>query len=256
LRATPDAEHEQPERSDGGPESLARDGARVLGTAADPEVGTSLIANARHELRSPLQSIQGFAELLASEAYGPLRTEQRTFVEHIVQGSLELGTIIEACLELAEHELSLSEVHRSRVDLRTLLAEALEQARASLELGTIATEFAENTLGQRARVDPAAMRRAMAALCTALAGGPKRPALRATLELDGDQQARFVLSRVGAAEGAPLLALETIAARRRTARGLLWLRLAQVLFAAQDAVLRVSEQSDRAEVRFRLSSRH
>ena len=30
----------------------------------------ALVSSARHELRAPLQSIQGFAELLATEAYG------------------------------------------------------------------------------------------------------------------------------------------------------------------------------------------
>jgi signal transduction histidine kinase len=73
-------------------DALLRDGARALAPLAGDDTVYSLLASARHELRSPLQSIQGFAELLSSESYGPLGEEQHTFVQHILQGSVELGS--------------------------------------------------------------------------------------------------------------------------------------------------------------------
>lgn len=263
MRAAPDPERDPHDRDD---ESSGRSGVRspvATKPAAPSDDGMvpALLANARHELRSPLQSIQGFAELLASEAYGKLSTEQHTFVEHIVQSSLDLGGIVDACVELAERELSGPEQQTQRVNVHTLLGEALEQVRSKAQL-SISVRFDDDTTGGRAKLDPAIVRRALSALCGALAGADK--ALEATLVRDDDDVLTFRLARrsvatshaSGAATPINWLTVPQLIERRRTARGILWLRLAQLLLAAQDATLRVGEAGDRAEVRFRPSSQH
>jgi hypothetical protein len=226
----------------------------------------SLLASARHELRSPLQSIQGFAELLSSESYGPLGDEQHTFVQHILQGSVELGSVVEACLELAEVELIGRLMEPVRTDLRSALTDALDPTRNGTTC-TIDAQFAPATLTALARFDRAVLRRSVYALLTALSTGPNK-AFQARVELI-QEHGRLRLTRGGAesfglaAHDAqpgestePLLCIAELSRRRRATRSLIWLRLASALLATQDGELLVGEQLDRAEVRFRLSSTH
>jgi len=249
VRGAPDPERDAQERDDAG--TGAGDASKAR--SRDEDVVPALLASARHELRSPLQSIQGFAELLDSEAYGSLTPEQHTFVEHIVQSSLELGRVIDGCIELAERELAHDEAPGTRVHVRAALAEALEQVRSSTQVDVTA-HFDDCSFGVRAKLDAASVRRALSALCGAIAGTQKT--LEATLGLDDDGYVALRFARPGATSQAPLLTVPQLIERRATARALLWLRLAQLLLAAQDATLRVSEGCDRAEVRFRPSSQH
>lgn len=260
-----DASERRPGSRPSDSDALLRDGARAIAPLAGDDSVYSLLASARHELRSPLQSIQGFAELLSSESYGPLGDEQHTFVQHILQGSVELGSVVEACLELAEVELIGRMMEPVRTDLRSALTDALDPTRNGTTI-VVDARFAPATQTSFARFDRAVLRRALCALLTALSTGPHKT-FQARVELT-QEHGRLRLSR-GEADGAlgardgkssdgaePLVSVVELSRRRRATRSLIWLRLAHALLATQEGDLLVSEQLDRAEVRFRLSSTH
>jgi K+-sensing histidine kinase KdpD len=261
-----DASERRPGHRPSDSDALLRDGARALAPLAGDDSVYSLLASARHELRSPLQSIQGFAELLSSESYGPLGDEQHTFVQHILQGSVELGSVVEACLELAEVELIGRLMEPVRTDLRSALTDALDPTRNGTA-AIVDAQFAPATLTALARFDRAVLRRGLSALLTALSTGANKT-FQARVELI-QEHGRLRLSRgatddgvLGASAGSAhesaesLLSVAELSRRRRATRSLIWLRLASALLATQDGELLVSEQLDRAEVRFRLSSPH
>jgi len=253
VRAVPESPDEAVEEASQVGVSLARDGAVALPNGGAPRgLVVSLLGSARHELRSPLQSIQGFAELLESEAYGRLTREQLTFVEHILQGSIELGSIFDACVELTEEELlgRTLELHRSA--LGSTLSEALTSAAASTR-STLEYHF--EAIGDKVRVklDLAALKRALSCLLRALAAGEQQT-FRAEFTADVEL-GRLRLVR-GEAPRAEVIPVGELAQLRGTCRGLIWLRLADVLLEKQGALLLVSESVDQAEVRLRLSSTH
>lgn len=129
-KANESAQRQQSSASD--PSELARDGVQPLLAPDDarPHVLRMLLSSARHELGSPLQLIQGFAELLASGAYGALSEEQRGLLNHVLTASGELRNVVEACLELAELELiGGTRASPAPLDLRQALAETLEHVR-------------------------------------------------------------------------------------------------------------------------------
>ena len=211
-----------------------------------------LIAHARHELRSPLQAIQGFAELLDCEAYGALNAEQQVFVKHILQGSEELGEILEACLELSELEAGARLFDFARANLQPLLSEALAHAAARCQC-RVHLEAGPELAGLRAKVDAQALRRAVEALVQGVATSHEDLAVELSVE---GEYACLRISRAAGAFGPALRAIDELARQGRAGRGLVWLRLAAQLIAHHGGSLDATDNAERAEVRLRLSSTH
>jgi light-regulated signal transduction histidine kinase (bacteriophytochrome) len=209
---------------------------------------TALLSSARHELRSPLQSIQGFAELLHSESYGQLVDEQRTFVEHIVQGSTELGAVLEACLALAELEALGAPFSSEERSLRVALDDAIA-ASAKRSRTTVSITRCDLLEALRLPIDQESLERALCALFTGMCSATQR-SLELRIEASATQ-VQITVSRVGSS-AAQLFSLTELAQLKRMSRGLIWLRLADILLDKQGGVLRVGERGDRAEIRIEL----
>ena len=68
------------------------------------ELKTEFLGNMSHELRSPLHTVIGFAELLAEEKEGALNGKQKRFVSHIQRDGLHLLELINDLLDLSKIE--------------------------------------------------------------------------------------------------------------------------------------------------------
>lgn len=234
-------------------EQLTRDGVRPLlaRESLDAHGTRSLLSSARHELGSPLQSIQGFSELLASEAFGALSQEQHGFLEHILAASSELRGAMDACLELAELELVGRAPSVRAVDLFTTLIDAQEQAQRQLGVSISTQPSARRT---QVQLDVELFRRAFETLLLALSSRDGKSFVVA-IDMDAEH-ALLAVARAPLQARAVTLPVPALAAREHITRNLLWFRLAGALFAAQDAKLSVAERLDYAEVRLRLSPTH
>lgn len=235
-------------------ELLARDGVHPLhaaGTPLDPERMRTLLSSARHELGSSLQSIQGFSELLDSQAFGSLNPEQRDFVRHILTASGELQSAMDACLELAELELVGRACHPQPVELQAALRDALmhAQQRTGVQAGPPVL-----VAGARVALDDTLFKRAWEALLIALAT-PRNRSVFVSSAIDGED-ATITVTRAARPSPPPLMSLREVAARRSTTRNQLWFRFATALFAAQEVRLGLSEDLDYAELRARLRPEH
>ena len=125
---------------------------------------SEFVATASHELRSPLTSIKGFAELLSrSEA---LDKRQREFVDVIMLSTNRLVDLVNDLLEVARAEAGKIELRRRPVDLgehieeiALLMQPRLEEKRQSMEL-----DVPEGL--PRAFADPARVRQILTNLVT------------------------------------------------------------------------------------------
>lgn len=84
------------------------------------------IANASHELKTPVTSIKGFAETLAGEE---MDSEQvRRFTKIIARQAEQLGALIDDLLELTrlEHEEAAESLERKAVAVREVIEHAVE----------------------------------------------------------------------------------------------------------------------------------
>ncbi|HEX6244827.1 MAG TPA: histidine kinase dimerization/phospho-acceptor domain-containing protein [Polyangiales bacterium] len=203
----------------------------------------ALVSSARHELRAPLQSIQGFAELLASEAYGPLGADQRVFIDHIVQGSADLSRTLDACFELLTAELLHLPAEPLRAPLRPLLDESLVMARKA---GQLRVDAQLETLSDAVEVDVDLhdFSKAVSAIITALT-----PLVRNELIVrvsTSEERAEVIFAtHVGETR---FRSLHDVPRKGLSARALLWLRLASALFARSNGQLETSDGYDQVRI--------
>ena len=88
---------------------------------------SDLVAAVSYDLRTPLQAILGYAELLAEGATGEL-AETREFARRIVISSLSLAHIVENLIQLSAAQLGRTRLDIGSFDLRRLIADVVRLA--------------------------------------------------------------------------------------------------------------------------------
>src|SRR3546814_4735185 len=96
-------------------EQALRERAEAL-EAAD-RVKTAFVANMSYELRTPLTSISGFAEMLHGGYAGPLSKEVDSYVAAILDSTAKLGVLIDDVLGLTQQAATAPDLARGTVDL-------------------------------------------------------------------------------------------------------------------------------------------
>ena len=96
-------------------------------SAADRE-RAAFLAAVSHELRSPLNAILGFADILMEEVDGPLSASAREEVEQIRGSGAHLAALITDILEFSALESGQLKLTRGRVDLTALANELVREA--------------------------------------------------------------------------------------------------------------------------------
>ena len=94
------------------------------------QLKSEFLTNMSHELRSPLHTIVGFAELLSEETVGELNEKQKRFIGHIHKDSLHLLDLINDLLDLNKIEAGRLELKRQTFDIAATVEEVLLSMRA------------------------------------------------------------------------------------------------------------------------------
>ncbi len=166
---------------------------------ATDRVKTQFVANMSYELRTPLTSIKGFAEMLHGGYAGALTESGTGYAEAILASVDRLSALVDDVLDLTQEDAAAS---KAQVDL-----ELLAQAAATTVTGEAkakAIELAVDVLGSAGRVsgDAERLRQAVEHLLRhAIAATPAKG--RVLLHVDGtDRSARIVVSDNGPGMGA------------------------------------------------------
>ena len=130
--------------------SLARSFNSMVGQLRQvEETRRDFFATVSHELRSPLTSIRGAAELLREGVPGPLTDKQRRLTDIVSVSSGRLLRLVNQILEMSRLQAGLVELERSSLDLSELVDRAVEElhplaseATVTLECERIGTSFA------------------------------------------------------------------------------------------------------------------
>ncbi|MBP5858627.1 PAS-domain containing protein [Marivibrio halodurans] len=109
---------------------------------------SQFISSISYELRSPLNAILGFTELLREELFGPLNDRQREQVGHIHAASQDLAGLINDVLDLAALQAGYLAIERRPAALRSLLDETVSGASGDVERrGVILDYHVDGSLG-------------------------------------------------------------------------------------------------------------
>ncbi len=102
---------------------------------------SEFVANISYELRTPLNTIIGFAELLSSTFFGDLNARQTEYVSGILESSQHLLQLINDILDLASIEAGRMELALSGFSIDALLASMLTLTHRRTRSKNVALEF-------------------------------------------------------------------------------------------------------------------
>jgi signal transduction histidine kinase len=127
--------------------------ARLAAEAAD-QIKSEFLATVSHEMRTPLNVIAGYLELLGMEIAGPLTKVQRSYVERIRSGEQQLLRIVEDMLNFVRLYSSAVEYDCSEFAFQPLVGDVVTSYREGMEEKglTLQTRCADDL---RAFADPA-----------------------------------------------------------------------------------------------------
>jgi len=134
---------------------------RNLALETADRLKTEFIANVSYELRTPLNTILGFAEILANQYFGELTPRQLEYSRGILESSHRLLALINDILDLATIEAGYMALERTDTELHGLLANVLSlmRERARNQQLTLLFDCAPN-IGALA-IDPRRIKQAL-----------------------------------------------------------------------------------------------
>ena len=104
--------------------------------AAD-RLKSDFIQHVSYELRSPLTSIIGFAEMMADGTMGELNPEQAEYMDHITTSSSSLLAIVNDILDLATVDAGIMALNIAEVDIRQVAEASVEGLRDRIDAQSI-----------------------------------------------------------------------------------------------------------------------
>ena len=96
---------------------------------ASDKLKSEFVERMSYELRTPLNSIIGFAEMLKAGMAGPLNERQNTYVDDIVKASNTLRDLVNGVLDLSQIESGTMKLDLEKLDLYLLLFGIAEHVR-------------------------------------------------------------------------------------------------------------------------------
>jgi signal transduction histidine kinase len=91
------------------------------------QVRTKILSTVTHELRSPINTINGYLDLALAGAAGELNAELREFIQRARMGSESLFALLEDALLIARADAGQLRLSREAVSLQDVIIDAVEE---------------------------------------------------------------------------------------------------------------------------------
>jgi len=173
-------------------------------------VKTRFLANMSYQLRTPLTSIGGFAELLAAGVGGDLSEDGKEYVGAIVASSARLGEQIETLLDLSQSEAGLLPLAREEIELMPLVRDVVEERRTRLDRAGLMLDLNGTNLVGTIRGDKRRLARAFGHLLdNAIAAVPRGG--RILVQVSREKQDGRAFAQVVVSDDGPGMGHEALA---------------------------------------------
>jgi signal transduction histidine kinase len=134
---------------------------RPSGITGIPSDQAEVIASLSQELRQPMSSIVGYADLLLGESVGILGALQRKFIERIKASTERIGSLIDDIIQITTLETGLKKLKTEPVDLNLIIDNAMAYTSSQLREKNIALRIDIAKSLQPIQVDREAMQQIM-----------------------------------------------------------------------------------------------
>ena len=128
--------------------------AALQAAAAGSQAKSQFLAAMSHELRTPLNAVIGFAEMLASEIFGPLGDARyRDYTGSIAQAGKHLLDLINDVLDFSKLDAGRLELHEEPIDPSEAVEVAYTLIRGQAREASVTLEYQADTELPMLRVD-------------------------------------------------------------------------------------------------------
>lgn len=122
------------------------------------------ISNMSYELRTPLNTIIGFTEILQSGLAGPLNTRQEDYVSNALEASQHLARMVGDILDLATIQAGFMQLDIREADIAEIVADLVQSARPMADEKSIAISHDETANPLVAACDTERIRQVLSSL--------------------------------------------------------------------------------------------
>lgn len=102
---------------------------------------SEFIANVSYEIRTPLTTLVGFADLLCEQYFGELNKRQMEYAQGIHQSAEQLSTLVADILDLATIEAGQVTLELDNIDVQAMLVSVMGLVKESAKRGRLTLEF-------------------------------------------------------------------------------------------------------------------
>ncbi len=118
------------------------------------DLRANFLAHMSHEMRTPLNAILGFSDIMKMEAFGKLDSNYRSYAEDIFTSGSQLLKLVDTLLELAHAEETGDSLTISDFDVQDVLRDAVRVARLQArEKNLVVSLLVDNDLPDTIRTD-------------------------------------------------------------------------------------------------------
>ncbi|WP_454918378.1 PAS-domain containing protein [Xanthobacter sediminis] len=140
--------------------------------AAD-KLKNAFVSHVSYHLRTPLNTLMGYADMLREGMAGPLSDRQRDYLDHMRQSSDQLRALIDDILDLASIDAGAMELDLAEVDVREMLESVAEAVHDQAEAAGVRLAMAVPQDAGRFTADPKRVRQILFNLiANAIAASP------------------------------------------------------------------------------------
>ncbi len=141
---------------------LPKPGGHVQSGAGDTDAAlaerTAYFASLGHELKTPLNAVMGFADLMRAEVRGPVPDAYKDYAQLIHESGQDLMLLVDDILDLAKAEADRHRLEFEPVDLAASGASVMRQLQDQADRRGVALELAVDGDEVWAEADPRAVR--------------------------------------------------------------------------------------------------
>ncbi|MFG1401142.1 sensor histidine kinase [Xanthobacter sediminis] len=160
--------------------------------AAD-KLKNAFVSHVSYHLRTPLNTLMGYADMLREGLAGPLNARQRDYLDHMRQSSDQLRALIDDILDLASIDAGAMELDLAEVDVREMLESAAVAVHDQVEAAGVRIAVALPADAGRFTADPKRVRQILFNLiANAIAASPEG----GTVTLGAERRPQAVLLAV------------------------------------------------------------